>query len=66
MLQKLFHVNICVRDMERSISFYQGLGFNKVNDLGIFPQLTPTDYPAQNMGGVTGRIPLRRTASTHH
>ncbi len=32
MLQKLFHVNICVRDMERSIRFYQDLGFNKVND----------------------------------
>ena len=32
MLQKLFHVNICVRDMERSINFYQGLGFKKVND----------------------------------
>ena len=32
MLQRLFHVNICVRDMERSIRFYEGLGFNKVND----------------------------------
>src|ERR1700722_9705811 len=32
MLTKLFHVNICVRDMERSIRFYQGLGFTKVND----------------------------------
>jgi catechol 2,3-dioxygenase-like lactoylglutathione lyase family enzyme len=32
MLQRLFHVNICVRDMERSIRFYQGLGFTKVND----------------------------------
>lgn len=32
MLQKLFHVNICVRDMERSIRFYQDLGFRKVND----------------------------------
>jgi catechol 2,3-dioxygenase-like lactoylglutathione lyase family enzyme len=32
MLKKLFHVNICVRDMERSIRFYQDLGFNKVND----------------------------------
>jgi catechol 2,3-dioxygenase-like lactoylglutathione lyase family enzyme len=32
MLQKLFHVNICVRDMERSIRFYQDLGFSKVND----------------------------------
>jgi len=32
MLDRLFHVNICVRDMERSIRFYQQLGFNKVND----------------------------------
>ena len=32
MLEKLFHVNICVRDMERSIQFYQDLGFKKVND----------------------------------
>ena len=32
MLQRLFHVNICVRDMERSIQFYQGIGFKKVND----------------------------------
>ena len=32
MLTRIFHVNICVRDMERSIRFYQQLGFNKVND----------------------------------
>ena len=32
MLQRLFHVNICVRDMERSVRFYQDLGFTKVND----------------------------------
>ncbi len=32
MLQRLFHVNICVRDMERSIAFYERLGFKKVND----------------------------------
>jgi glyoxylase I family protein len=32
MLKRLFHVNICVRDMERSVAFYQRLGFNKVND----------------------------------
>jgi catechol 2,3-dioxygenase-like lactoylglutathione lyase family enzyme len=32
MLERLFHVNICVRDMERSIKFYQDLGFKKVND----------------------------------
>lgn len=35
MLEKLFHVNICVRDMERSIQFYQGLGFKKVNDFTL-------------------------------
>jgi len=35
MLQRLFHVNICVRDMERSISFYKDLGFAKVNDFTI-------------------------------
>ena len=35
MLQKLFHVNICVRDMERSIRFYQSLGFTKVNDFTL-------------------------------
>jgi catechol 2,3-dioxygenase-like lactoylglutathione lyase family enzyme len=35
MLQRLFHVNICVRDMERSIHFYQDLGFTKVNDFTL-------------------------------
>jgi len=35
MLQRLFHVNICVRNMERSIRFYQGLGFTKVNDFTL-------------------------------
>ncbi|MFT4564689.1 MAG: catechol 2,3-dioxygenase-like lactoylglutathione lyase family enzyme [Gammaproteobacteria bacterium] len=32
LLGRFFHVNICVRDMERSIRFYERLGFNKVND----------------------------------
>ena len=32
MLQRIFHVNICVRDMERSIRFYEDLGFTKVTD----------------------------------
>ncbi|HJY79785.1 MAG TPA: VOC family protein [Candidatus Binatia bacterium] len=35
MLQRLFHVNICVRDMERSIRFYQDIGFTKVNDFTL-------------------------------
>ncbi|HKD69087.1 MAG TPA: VOC family protein [Candidatus Binataceae bacterium] len=32
MLQRLFHVNICVRDMDRSVRFYEEVGFTKVND----------------------------------
>lgn len=35
MLTRIFHVNICVRDMERSIPFYEKLGFNKVNDFTL-------------------------------
>src|ERR1700723_241215 len=35
MLQRLFHVNICVTNMERSIRFYQDLGFSKVNDFTL-------------------------------
>ncbi len=32
MFKRFFHVNICVSDMERSIRFYEGLGFTKVAD----------------------------------
>ncbi|MFT4581599.1 MAG: glyoxylase I family protein [Gammaproteobacteria bacterium] len=32
LLGRFFHVNICVTDMERSIRFYERLGFKKVND----------------------------------
>lgn len=32
MFRRFFHVNICVREMERSIRFYQDLGFVKVAD----------------------------------
>jgi len=32
MFRRFFHINICVRDMERSIPFYQDLGFTKVAD----------------------------------
>jgi catechol 2,3-dioxygenase-like lactoylglutathione lyase family enzyme len=35
MLQRLFHVNICVRDMERSLRFYESIGFKKVNDFTL-------------------------------
>ena len=32
MFERFFHVNICVRDLDRSIPFYQELGFTKLND----------------------------------
>jgi catechol 2,3-dioxygenase-like lactoylglutathione lyase family enzyme len=32
MFKRLFHVNICVSDMTRSIAFYERLGFKKVGD----------------------------------
>lgn len=35
MLKRIFHVNICVRDMERSVAFYEKLGFKKVNDFTL-------------------------------
>src|SRR5258708_20990058 len=35
MFEKLFRVNIGVRDMERSIRFYQDLGFTKVRDFTL-------------------------------
>jgi catechol 2,3-dioxygenase-like lactoylglutathione lyase family enzyme len=35
MLGKFFHVNICVRDINRSVAFYEDLGFNKVNEFTL-------------------------------
>lgn len=35
MLQQFFHVNVCVSDMDRSVAFYQDLGFKTVNDFTI-------------------------------
>lgn len=32
---QIFHININVRDLERSASFYQALGFRIVNDFGV-------------------------------
>jgi glyoxylase I family protein len=41
-LQRLFHVNICVRDMDRSVRFYEDVGFTKVNDFILDdPNLVP-------------------------
>jgi glyoxylase I family protein len=64
MLQRLFHVNICVRNMERSIRFYQGLGFTKVND---FTMDDPTvgdalGVKAKNLRGVFMRLGDDRNA----
>jgi catechol 2,3-dioxygenase-like lactoylglutathione lyase family enzyme len=42
MLKRLFHVNICVRDMDRSVRFYEEVGFTKVNDFILDdPNLVP-------------------------
>ena len=32
MFRRFFHVNICVSEMERSIRFYERIGFKKVGD----------------------------------
>ncbi len=32
MFKRFFHVNVCVSDMERSIRFYESIGFTKVAD----------------------------------
>ena len=52
MLEKLFHVNVCVRDMERSIGFYEKIGFNKVND---FTLEDPTVRKAVKLLGLDAR-----------
>ncbi len=35
MLNRIFHVNICVSDLSRSIPFYEKLGFKVVNDFTL-------------------------------
>ena len=35
MLQRLFHVNICVRRMDRSVPFYEALGFKTIDEFEV-------------------------------
>lgn len=35
MLKRIFHVNICVRDLSRSIPFYEQLGFKVINEFTL-------------------------------
>lgn len=58
MLNQLFHVNICVRDMERSIAFYEALGFKKVNDFVLEDEAVGTalGLDARKLRGVFMRL----------
>ena len=58
MLKKLFHVNICVRDMERSIAFYEDLGFKKEDDFMVDDPKAgdPLGVKASKLRGVFMRL----------
>jgi len=64
MLTRIFHVNVCVRDMERSIAFYEKLGFNKVNDFTLDdPSVgAALGLDARNLRGVFMRLGDDETA----
>ena len=60
MFRRFFHVNICVRDMERSIRFYESIGFTKVNDFmlgGGEPSIgAALGFPVKKLRGVFMRL----------
>jgi catechol 2,3-dioxygenase-like lactoylglutathione lyase family enzyme len=60
MFRRFFHVNICVRDMERSIRFYESIGFTKVSDFmlgGGEPSIgAALGLPVKKLRGVFMRL----------
>ncbi|MBI3248417.1 MAG: VOC family protein [Deltaproteobacteria bacterium] len=60
MFRRFFHVNICVSDMERSIRFYESIGFTKVNDFmlgGGEPSIgAALGLPVKKLRGVFMRL----------
>lgn len=66
MFRRFFHVNICVRDMERSIRFYESIGFTKVSDFmlgGGEPSIgAALGFPVKKLRGVFMRLGTDPTA----
>ena len=60
MFRRFFHVNICVRDMERSIRFYESIGFTKISDFmlgGGEPSIgAALGFPVKKLRGVFMRL----------
>jgi len=60
MFRRFFHVNVCVSDMERSIRFYESIGFTKVNDFilgGGEPSIgAALGLPVKKLRGVFMRL----------
>jgi glyoxylase I family protein len=52
-VRSIFHININCSSLERSVSFYESLGFTVALDLGSFEGLADTSYEAM---GVTGHV----------
>lgn len=60
MFKRFFHVNVCVSDMERSIRFYEDIGFSKVSDFmlgGGEPSIGDAlGFPVKKLRGVFMRL----------
>ncbi len=52
-VRSIFHININCSNLERSVSFYEALGFTVALDLGAFQGTADESYEAM---GVTGHV----------